>query len=662
MRRLIIKATLFVFFVCAFMQVKDVYASQEKKEDTIVIGVMSDTHYFSKSLYGDCKDFEIEVNSDRKMIKESNAILDSALDIIVEEMPDVVFITGDLTKDGEIINHRELAKKLEETSRKIREKSNMNHETKFYVINGNHDINNPNGKDFSSGVGIKTEETSTKEFREIYENMGYGIESELYREDNNVGGCLSYVTRIAKGYTLIAVDTGKYSSDQTNSGLDIQETGGTISQPLLNWISQKSKEAKARGDKVLVIQHHGIFPHFKGQGKYMPDYLVDNYEQVCEIYADAGVDMVFTGHMHGNDISKYSLNNNDLYDIETGSLLTYPSPIRIINVDRENNEKTIANIRTRYIKSINYINQGTGEKITNLSEYSKKYILTEQSIKTMISKKIVTPIIDKIIASGGTKKYVANLLEVDENNLNKQIVSLIKSYLPQNKENGIRFSVSNYEFNIYYDGETNRIMLDELLEDKKTPIQLYIDMDMIENKLLDNIYIDIDNMIKSSDTEIDELINSIVDTALQYKIDDSHSLLDFVRQIYIIHLAGEERSPQWVDDYLKNIKQTDTLEKIVKRVLTRSNKQLRTILSKIKLDTKEIIQKGNNGFRTRLVYGLITIKIKDMGNVLKYINIEKLSLTKIMYKIEEYVYGLAYGLCNDTNYIEDNNTSINIKI
>ena len=65
---------------------------------------------------------------------------------------------------------------------------------------------------------------------EVNENRRY------YREDNNVGGCLSYVTRIAKGYTLIAVDTGKYSSDQTNSGLDIQETGGTISQPLLNWI------------------------------------------------------------------------------------------------------------------------------------------------------------------------------------------------------------------------------------------------------------------------------------------------------------------------------------------------------------------------------------------------------------------------------------------
>ena len=36
---------------------------------------MSDTHYFSKFLYGDCKDFEIEVNSDRKMICEySNTI------------------------------------------------------------------------------------------------------------------------------------------------------------------------------------------------------------------------------------------------------------------------------------------------------------------------------------------------------------------------------------------------------------------------------------------------------------------------------------------------------------------------------------------------------------------------------------------------------------
>ena len=65
--------------------------------------------------------------------------------------------------------------------------------------------------------------------------------------------------------------------------------------------------------------------------------VLKNFAKYMKIW-----DMVFTGHMHGNDISKYSLNNSDLYDIETGSLLTYPSPIKIINVDRENNEKTIS--------------------------------------------------------------------------------------------------------------------------------------------------------------------------------------------------------------------------------------------------------------------------------------------------------------------------------
>ena len=44
---------------------------------------------------------------------------------------------------------------------------------------------------------------------------------------------------------------------------------------------------------------------------------------------------VFTGHMHANDIASITTENgNTLYDIETGSVVTYPSPARSVTITR----------------------------------------------------------------------------------------------------------------------------------------------------------------------------------------------------------------------------------------------------------------------------------------------------------------------------------------
>ena len=76
-------------------------AKKTEQPKALKIGVMSDTHYFSESLYGAGEDFTTAMNSDRKMLKESGAIIDSTLREMVKDKPDVVMISGDLTKDGE---------------------------------------------------------------------------------------------------------------------------------------------------------------------------------------------------------------------------------------------------------------------------------------------------------------------------------------------------------------------------------------------------------------------------------------------------------------------------------------------------------------------------------------------------------------------------------
>ena len=73
---------------------------------------LSDVHYFSQKLYADCGDFTIAENSDRKMFRESGAIVDKALAEIVAYQPDLVILSGDLTKDGELVCHQGMHEKL----------------------------------------------------------------------------------------------------------------------------------------------------------------------------------------------------------------------------------------------------------------------------------------------------------------------------------------------------------------------------------------------------------------------------------------------------------------------------------------------------------------------------------------------------------------------
>lgn len=69
-------------------------------------------HYFSQKLYANCADFTIAENSDRKMFRESGAIVDKALAEVVAYQPDLVILSGDLTKDGELVCHQDTHDKL----------------------------------------------------------------------------------------------------------------------------------------------------------------------------------------------------------------------------------------------------------------------------------------------------------------------------------------------------------------------------------------------------------------------------------------------------------------------------------------------------------------------------------------------------------------------
>ena len=79
----------------------------------IKIAVLSDTHYYPLTYVSDCEDYETYVGGDPKMLEESGSIADAALQMVRQDNPDILMVSGDLTKDGEIQGHRDLAAKFQ---------------------------------------------------------------------------------------------------------------------------------------------------------------------------------------------------------------------------------------------------------------------------------------------------------------------------------------------------------------------------------------------------------------------------------------------------------------------------------------------------------------------------------------------------------------------
>ena len=108
-------------------------AAAEEQERTLRLAILSDIHVFDPALYQDGDNFKRALQSDRKLLLESSAILDAALADLAEEKSDIVLIAGDLTKDGEPGSIALVMEKLDALKQ-------ASPETGIYVINGNHDV------------------------------------------------------------------------------------------------------------------------------------------------------------------------------------------------------------------------------------------------------------------------------------------------------------------------------------------------------------------------------------------------------------------------------------------------------------------------------------------------------------------------------------------
>ena len=379
--------SLLLAVVLVFTLTVPALAAEKPQDMNLRIAVMSDLHYLSPDMIADTEDFEHALNSDRKLLKESSAILYEKFEQVRADKPDILLVSGDLTKDGEQECHAALAKQLQQLQQDIPG-------LKIYVINGNHDIRNYNAKNFNTpdGKAVPATRTHPEDFKRIYDFVYSDptVIATFTPAAGNEAGSLSYVARPVEGLTIVAMDTCRYSKENTSNGTDEHETSGAISADLEKWVIEQTAAAKARGDLVIGLEHHGLVPHFDVEPTILPMYLVNGYERIAQEYADAGMSAVFTGHMHAVDIAAMTTKaGNTFYDIETGSALTYPCPIRFVDLRRSTvggETNTYMSVSTKtHIGPINYTDPATGVAyvIDDLTEYAREFGFSTAMLKTV---------------------------------------------------------------------------------------------------------------------------------------------------------------------------------------------------------------------------------------------------------------------------------------
>ena len=275
---------------------------------------------------------------DRKLNDYSSAIFDEIIAVALKEKPDLFLISGDLTKDGELLSHQYVVQKLYE----LKEAG-----IRAFVVPGNHDMGTVDAHYYDGDDSYKAETINTSQFAEMYQDFGYGADVE--QEPTTLTWCCEPFD----GFVLIGIDTGH----------DGSPLNGVISYETYQWVQQRAKAATAAGKEVVVMMHHALFPHMINAEKISSTYAVKlgmpngdgnytyySYSTLRNHLADAGVGVVLTGHVHALDIAKDA--NKDLtrtiHDISTATCAAYPCPYRLLTL---NDDRTMS-IRTHYITEL----------------------------------------------------------------------------------------------------------------------------------------------------------------------------------------------------------------------------------------------------------------------------------------------------------------------
>jgi 3',5'-cyclic AMP phosphodiesterase CpdA len=243
------------------------------------------------------------------LVEVAIPVLEEILDRLATLDLDFLLLPGDLTQHGELENHVWLRDRLAQLPYPV------------YVIPGNHDV--PTLHADEQSIGYST-------FPGLYRDFGYAESGDRHY----------YSKIILPGVRLVGLNSNTFDAAGNQTGC--------IDAEQLTWLGQVLQQT--HDELVLVMVHHNIIEHMPDQANdpLGHRYILKNTSELKEILRSAGVQIVLTGHLHIQSIAEEA----QLYDITTGSLVSYPHPYRIIEVQTDERGAGTVTVRSDRVEAV----------------------------------------------------------------------------------------------------------------------------------------------------------------------------------------------------------------------------------------------------------------------------------------------------------------------
>lgn len=354
----------------------------DKGELLTSIYFASDLHLYSNNLIGENNQTYIKENftSDGRVQEYDYELIDSLINEVNKNKPNYLILTGDLSYNGEKDSMLELKKKLD----------TINNDTQVLVIPGNHDCYSINPFSCLEDKAKYLDAVTYDEFEKIFENYGY---SNAYSYDQD---SLSYIYELNDKHWILMLDT---SLSEYNSYYNTNLVGGFIDESTYSWLESNLQFALNNNIEVISATHHNLMIHNE---LFASNYTLNNFEDILDLFSKYKVKLNFSGHLHIQSIKNKVVNDYEIYDISSGSLLDYGNRFgklniyekyyeydsqRITSIDDNINfdEYSFNNFYQEYYsKSINYNNYiygKNGEVVTDLLSQINAYYFDGNYLK-----------------------------------------------------------------------------------------------------------------------------------------------------------------------------------------------------------------------------------------------------------------------------------------
>lgn len=315
--------------------------------------VASDLHYMSPTMtdFGKALE-EFTAGNDGKVMPYLDQITDAFLAEVLAQKPSVLILSGDISQDGEKVNHGELARKL----RRVQKAG-----VQVLVIPGNHDINNPWATTYFGDERVPTEAVDADGFYDIYHEFGYDQAASMD------AASLSYLYKLDERYWMMMLDSCIYEPEN--------EVGGRMKGDTLIWMEEWLKQAKEEQVTVIPVGHHNLLNQ---SARYPEDCTLENHREVTSLLEQYHVPIYISGHLHLQRVKKNinsptSEGQYGIHEIVSSSISIPPCQYGIINWTEDGSLSY--NTKTVDVAAWAKKRGSVDENLLNFEEYSSEFLV-----------------------------------------------------------------------------------------------------------------------------------------------------------------------------------------------------------------------------------------------------------------------------------------------